>query len=92
MEEVPPEAIVTSVMELPRFEGVAPIFRVEAEMYVPARKYSDGLFRVKVLNLETLQGEQGSWLEHGKFSFDTLKQVKERERFKISVSPATSTP
>jgi hypothetical protein len=91
MEEVTPEAIVVSVAELgPKFPGVAPSFRVEAEMYVPAHKYSDGLFRVKILGLETLQAEQGSWMEHGKFSFDTVKEVKEKQRFKISISTATS--
>ena len=91
MEEVTPEAIVVSVAELwPKSPGVAPNFRVEAEMYVPAHKYSNGLYRVQVLDLETHQGEKGSCMEYGKFWFDTSKEVKEKQTFKISILPATS--
>jgi len=47
--EVTPEAILVSVTELAhKVQDVAPIFRVEAKMYVPAQKYSEGIYRVKI--------------------------------------------
>jgi hypothetical protein len=63
-----------------------PFFTVEAQIHVPARKYSDGIFRVKLLEPIALADEY--LMEHGKFSFDTLKQVKEREKFKVFILPA----
>lgn len=87
MEEVTPEAIVVSVAELgPKVPGVAQIFRVEAEMYVPAQKYSKGIYRVQI----PIALVDERLMDNGKFSFDTVKQVKEKQRFKITILPATS--
>jgi hypothetical protein len=42
MEDVTPEAIVVSVTERGKVQGM-PLFNVEAQMSVPAQKYSNGL-------------------------------------------------
>jgi hypothetical protein len=55
-------------------------------MYVPAQKYSKGHYRVKLLEPIALADEY--LMEDGKLSFDTLENVQEKRRFKISVSPA----
>jgi hypothetical protein len=55
-------------------------------MYVPAQKYSKGHYRVKLLEPIALSDEY--LMEDGKLSFDTLENVQEKRRFKISVSPA----
>jgi hypothetical protein len=68
-----------------KVQGV-PFFTVEARIYVPAQKYSKGLFRVQILEPIALLNEH--LMDQGKFSFDTVKQLKEKQRFKISVSPA----
>jgi len=87
MEEVPPEAIVVSVKELwPEGRGVAKTFTVEAKMYVPAQKFSKGIYRVK---FPLALADEYS-MEDGKFWFDTVEEVKVNQRFKISILPATS--
>jgi hypothetical protein len=48
MEEVAPEVEVIRVSERGKVQGV-PFFAVETQMYVPAQKYSKGLYRVKLL-------------------------------------------
>lgn len=55
-------------------------------MYVPAQKYSEGIYRVKI---PIAIADEYS-MEHGEFSFDTVKEVKEKQRFKISIASATS--
>jgi hypothetical protein len=52
----------------------------------PAQKYSKGHYRVKLLEPIALADEY--LMEDGKLSFDTLENVQEKRRFKISVSPA----
>jgi hypothetical protein len=85
--EVTPEAIVVSVTELAhKVQDVAPIFKVEAKMYVPAQKYSEGIYRVKI----SIAIADEYSMEHGEFSFDTVKEVKEKQGFKISIASATS--
>jgi hypothetical protein len=56
-------------------------------MYVPAQKYSMGLYRVNLLEPIALADEYH--MDHGEFSFDTLEKIQERQRFKIVIIPAT---
>jgi hypothetical protein len=85
MDEVTPEVEVIRVTESGKVQGV-PWFTVETRMYVPAQKYSKGHYRVKLLEPIALADEY--LMEDGKLSFDTLENVQEKRRFKISVSPA----
>ena len=71
-----------------KVQGVAKTFRVEAEMYVPAQKYLKGTYRIKISEPIALVDEH--MMDNGKFSFDTVKEVKEKQRFKISILPVTS--
>lgn len=85
MDEVTPEVEVIRVTESGKVQGV-PWFTVETRMYLPAQKYSKGHYRVKLLEPIALADEY--LMEDGKLSFDTLENVQEKRRFKISVSPA----
>jgi len=86
MEEITPEVEVIRVTEIGKVQGV-PYFRVDTQMYVPAQKYSTGLYRVKLLEPIALADEYQ--MDHGEFSFDTLENVQEKQRFKIAVIPVT---
>jgi hypothetical protein len=68
-------------------------FTVRAEMDVPANKYSQDLFLVKIVEpagLDYLQHEKGSLMEHGRFELDAARDVKVGTKQKISIAPATS--
>ena len=63
MEEVSPEVEVIRVRERGKVQGV-PFFAVETQMYVPAQKYSKGLYRVKLLEPIALLADEyfnGRW-------------------------------
>jgi hypothetical protein len=94
--EIAPEAIVTRVVKLPVREVVEGVqvggFAVNAKMYVPAHKYSSGLYLVKIeepIALKYLQRERGSLMEHGEFQFDAVDYVAVGTRLKISILSAT---
>jgi hypothetical protein len=86
MEEVSPEVEVIRVRERGKVQGV-PFFAVETQMYVPAQKYSKGLYRVKLLEPIALLADE-YLMEDGKFSFDTLKKVQEKQRLKVIITEA----
>jgi hypothetical protein len=92
MDESPILAEVTKVTKHPVVEVAEGIqvggFTVHAKMYVPAHKFSKDLYRVKILEpvaLQYLQHEQGSWMEHGEFQFDSVDEVSVGTQLKISI-------
>jgi len=86
MEEITPEVEVIRVTEIGKIQG-EPLFRVDTRMYVPAHKYSTEIYLVKLLEPIALADEYH--MDHGEFSFDTLENVQEKQRFKIAVIPVT---
>jgi hypothetical protein len=97
--EITPEAIVTRVDKHPVVEVAQGVkvggFTVYAKMYAPKRKYSTGLYLVRILEpyaVQYLQYEQGSLMEHGEFQFDSVDEISVGTRMKISLVPAMPTP
>jgi hypothetical protein len=93
MKDLTPEAIVTRVTTHPTYElaegiEVSPV-TVTAKIYVPAKKYLNEIYLVKVLkpDLDRYPPEQGRIMEHGEFQFDADLEVKVGDRFEISVNP-----
>jgi hypothetical protein len=80
----------TKIGTLADFEGAeATIFQVTAEMYVPAQKYLNGIFKVKVIKPEGiayLMPDHGARMEHGSFSFDSLKELAQGDELEVEIS------
>jgi hypothetical protein len=94
MEEDIGIAEVFSVTKHPVAEAAGGVqaggYTIHAGMTAPARKYSDGLYLVKILEPKGLEylGFKHAWeMEHGVFSFDTVRELKVGEKLKIAVSP-----
>jgi hypothetical protein len=83
MPDVTPEVEAVRVTEIEhQVASLSKIYRVDARMYVPAQRYSTGIYRVKVLGSVSLMNEY--LMDDGKLSFDTLKEgVKAGDRFQI---------
>jgi hypothetical protein len=93
MKDITPEAIVTRVTTHPTYElaegvEVSPV-TVTAKMYVPAQKYLNDIYLVRVLKpgLDRDPPKQGRVMEHGEFQFDAGLEIKIGDRFEISVTP-----
>ena len=66
-------------------------YTVQARMYVPAQKYSNDFFLVRISKPSELacrQHEKGSQMEHGEFSFDSGEELKVGDKLEIFISPA----
>jgi hypothetical protein len=71
MEETTAIAEVVGVMKQPytlEIDGLEePIYAIQAKMYLPANKYSNDLFRVKISKPIDLADRGPSVMEHGIF-------------------------
>ena len=96
MEEGSGMAEVTGVTKHPVVEVAEGVevgsYTVRAKMYVPAVKYSNDFYLVKIMEpkgLDYLQPERGWQMERGEFAFDSVKELQVGDRLKISILPAT---
>jgi hypothetical protein len=65
-----------------------PLYAIQAKMYLPASKYSNGLFRVKISKPVDLAGRVPSAMDHGIFKFDSYWELKVGKLLEIHISPA----
>lgn len=96
MEEGSGIAEVTGVTKHPVVEVAEGVevggYTIRAKMYVPAVKYSNDFYLVKIMEpkgLDYLQPERGWQMERGEFAFDSVKELQVGDRLKISILPAT---
>jgi len=57
-------------------------------MYLPANKYSNDFFRVKISKPIDLADRVPSVMEHGIFTFDSYRELKVGKLLEIRISPA----
>jgi hypothetical protein len=65
-------------------------YHVEARMLVPANKYSDDVCMVRIIKPEgigDLMDEEGTLMEHGKFSFESTEEVPKDTRLEVKITP-----
>jgi hypothetical protein len=63
-------------------------YAIEAKICAPADKYSNGFFRVKISKPADLAGKVPSLVNHGRFTFDSERELKAGDTLEISISPA----
>ena len=59
-------------------------------MLAPANKYSDDVYMVRIIKPEgigDLMDEEGTLMEHGKFSFDSTEEVPKDTRLEVKITP-----
>jgi hypothetical protein len=62
-------------------------YAIDAKICAPADKYSKGFFRVKISKPADLAGKVPS-VNHGRFTFDSERELKAGDILEISISPA----
>jgi len=67
--------------------GEEPVYVIEAKMYLPANKYSEGVFRVQVSKPVNL-GRDVSIMEHGIFTFESNCELKVGKLLEIFILPS----
>jgi hypothetical protein len=68
----------------------ATYYHVDAQMLVPAQKYSGESYMVRIIKSERLghlMDEKGVPMEHGKFSFDSTEDVPKGTELELKISP-----
>ena len=92
MEESIGIAKVVSVKRLPLTDETDPLwdhtYAIQAKIYLPANKYSDDLFRVKISKPIGVAKRAPSIMNHGRFNFDSHRELKIGKLLEISISPA----
>ncbi|HEV3210948.1 MAG TPA: hypothetical protein VGY91_11855 [Chthoniobacterales bacterium] len=95
MEESIGIAAVFSVEKHPVVEVAQGVqtggYTIRAGMQAPARKYSDRLYLVKILepkDLEYLESRHEWEMEHGVFSFGSVRELKVGTKLRIAIYPA----
>jgi hypothetical protein len=63
-------------------------YAIEAKICAPADRYSNGFFRVKISKPADLAGKVPSLVKHGRFTFDSERELKAGDTLEISISPA----
>jgi hypothetical protein len=88
-----PKAIVESCVLIPdragNQEAKITIYHVEARMLVPANKFSDDIYRVRIIKPERtahLMPEDGTHMEHGKFSFDSAEEILKDTQLEVEIT------
>lgn len=80
----------TKLAALAVSEGqAATFFHIEARIYPPSEKHSEDIFKVKVIKPEGiayLMRDEGTHLEHGIFSFDSLKELALGGELEVEIS------
>src|SRR6516164_8210050 len=89
-----PEAIVEDCRLIESGEVATDLkvtfYHVEARMLVPANKYSDDVCMVRIIKPEgigDLMDEEGTLMEHGKFSFESTEEVPKDTRLEVKITP-----
>ena len=90
----PPKAIVENC-SLAASSQVAPdiqvtVYHIEARMLVPANKYSDDIYRIKIIKpkgARYLMPEDGTSMEHGRFSFDSTEEIPTGSELELEITP-----
>jgi hypothetical protein len=65
-------------------------YRVEARMLVPANKYTDDSYMVRIIKPEGmgyLMDEKGVLMDHGRFSFGSAEEVPKGTELELEISP-----
>jgi hypothetical protein len=92
MEESTGIAEVISVKRLPLMEETDSlwdhVYAIQAKIYLPADKYSNDLFRVKISKPIGVSKRAPSIMNHGRFTFDSHRELKVGKLLEISISPA----
>ena len=92
MEESIGIAEVVSVKRLPLMGEINDfeehIYAIQAKIYLPAGRYSNNLFRVKISKPIGLAKRAPSIMKQGRFTFDTYRELKVGKLLEISISPA----
>jgi len=65
-----------------------PLYAIQAKMYLPANKYSNGVFRVKISKPKDLVDRVASVMDHGLFTFDSYWELKVGNLLEVSISPS----
>ncbi|HXM02019.1 MAG TPA: hypothetical protein VN939_05420 [Chthoniobacterales bacterium] len=66
------------------------LYHVEARMLGPATKYSTDVYMVRITNPEgigDLMDEEGTLMEHGRFSFDSTQEVPKGTELELENTP-----
>ena len=91
---ITPKAIVENCILLPAPDEVTPgikitVYRVEARMLVPANKFSDDIYMVRITKPEgmgDLMDDEGALIEHGRFSFDSTQEVLKDTELELEIT------
>jgi hypothetical protein len=89
-----PKAIVESCVLLPDSDEVTPgikitVYHVEARMLVPANKFSDDVYIVRITKPEgigDLMDDEGTLMEHGRFSFDSTQEAPKDTELEVEIT------
>ena len=90
-----PIAIVESCILLPDLDEVTPeieitVYHVEARMFVPGNKYSNDIYMVRITEPDgvgDLMDDEGTLMEHGRFSFDSTVEIPQGTELKLEINP-----
>ena len=91
---ITPKAIVENCILLPAPDEVTPgikitVYRVEARMLVPANKFSDDIYMVRITKPEgmgDLMDDEGALMEHGRFPFDSTQEVPKDTELELEIT------
>ena len=62
-------------------------YTIEAKIRLPADKYSNDTFRVKIFRPADLVEKIPTLVKHGRFTFDSERELKAGDILEISISP-----
>jgi hypothetical protein len=90
MEETGVAEVVSVTKKPPALknnEDEEPVYAIQAKMYLPANKYSNGLFRVKISKPIDLADRIPPVMDHGLFTFDSYWELKVGKLLEICIPP-----
>ena len=91
MEETGVAEVVSVTKKPPALKnnGAAePIYAIQAKMYLPLKKYSNDVFRVRISKPIDLANRVPSAMDHGIFTFDSYDELKVGKLLEVRISPA----
>src|ERR1700751_276880 len=91
---ITPKAIVENCILLPAPDEVTlgikiTVYHVEARMLVPASKFSDDIYMVRITSPEgmgDLMDDEGTLMEHGRFTFDSTQEVPKDTELELEIT------
>jgi hypothetical protein len=90
MDETGVAEVVSVTKKSPGFKNnwaEQPLYAIQAKMYLPANKYSNGVFRVKISKPKDLADRVPSAMDHGLFKFDSYWELKVGKLLEVHISP-----